>query len=155
MTTHRLGLFLTFFAFAVASVPSARVAAQTPNAPPPAAVVRAAGPISWASSFEVARSGARDGQLILVDVSTDWCSWCQFMDAQIFPDVAVRELASGNVFVKIDPKDGGAGQTFAKKQKVKAYPTFFVFTPDGKLVRKQVGAFDRPSDFIAWVQGRR
>lgn len=124
-----------------------------PAQPPPAeTVVRAAAPISWLKSFEAARGSARPDQVIVVDVSTDWCTWCRYMETQIYPSQPVSEFASGNVFVRIDPKDGGEGAAFAKKQKIKAYPTIFVFSPSGKLLQKQVGAFDSGPNFAAWLR---
>jgi thiol:disulfide interchange protein len=131
------------------------VLAQEPAAAPPApeTVVRAAGPIAWGKSLEAARRSAQPSQVIVVDVTADWCTWCRYMDTKVFPDQAVREFATNHLFVRFDPKDGAEGQAFAKKLKVKAFPAFFVFGPDGKLLRKQIGAFDGPTDFIAWVRG--
>ncbi len=122
------------------------------NPPDPTTVVAVAAPIAWSKSLDQARRSAKAGQVIVVDVSTDWCTWCRYMDAKVYPDASVREFAAANLFVKLDPRDGAEGQQFARKQKVKAYPTIFVFSADGKLIRKQVGAFDGPSPFLAWLR---
>ena len=154
-TTSRLVSLAAQLALAaVAVTPSGAAQSQTAAVMPPAPtdVVRAAGPISWGKSLDAARRSIQPTQLIVVDVTAEWCTWCRYMDQKVFPDQAVREFASNHVFVRFDPKDGAEGQAFAKKQKVKAYPAFFVFGPDGKLLRKQIGAFDGPSDFLAWVR---
>jgi thiol:disulfide interchange protein len=139
---------------AIAASGPSPAAAQAPVASPPApaTVVEAARPIAWGRSFDAARRAAQPSQVIVVDVSAEWCTWCRYMDKQVFPDPAVREFAASHLFVRIDPKDGAEGQALAKKLKVKAYPALFIFRPDGKLLRKQIGAFDGPADFLAWVR---
>ncbi len=142
-----LGLGTFFLAVpAPAQVPSSS------SAPSPTTVVQVSEHIEWLASFDAARTAAKPDQVIVVDVSTDWCTWCRDMETQIYPDAAVRAVASDNVFVKINPKDGAEGQTFAQKQKVKAYPTIFVFSANGKLLKKQVGAFDSGGSFANWVR---
>lgn len=146
--------FLAALALGAGSEPPAYSCdGQTPaaTAPDPTVVVEAARPITWSKSFETAKRLAKADQLIVVDVSTDWCAWCRYMETKVYPDASVREFAAGNVFVRFDPRDGAEGQQFAKKQKVNAYPTIFVFSANGKLIRKQVGAFDGPSPFLAWL----
>jgi thiol:disulfide interchange protein len=118
----------------------------------PAASTQATTPIAWVGSFESARNAARPNQVIVVDVSTDWCTWCRYMETKVYPDPSVCAFAASNVFVRINPKDGGEGQEFARRQKVKAYPTIFVFSATGKLLQKQVGAFEGPVDFVSWLR---
>lgn len=152
--TRRGIIALALVAFTFTGNGAARQA-PPPQAPSPATVVAAANPISWGPSLEAAKRAARPGQVIVVDVSTDWCSWCRYMERHVYNESTVREFAAQNVFVRFDPKDGGEGQAFAKKQKVKAYPSIFVFAPDGKLIRKQVGAFTGSADFLGWLSTAR
>jgi hypothetical protein len=53
----------------------------------------------------------------------------------------------------VNARDGGEGQAFAKRQKVKAYPTILVFSSSGKLIQRQVGAFDTGEHFVGWLRG--
>jgi thiol:disulfide interchange protein len=150
--SHRTIALVALIVAASAAGVSAQAPAPVVNPPDPATVVRAAAPIAWVGSFELAKRSAATNQVIVVDVSTSWCTWCRYMESKVYPDAAVRELASGNVFVRIDPKDHAEGEAFAKKEKVKAYPTIFVFSSGGKLLRKQVGAFDTGNSFVAWIR---
>lgn len=106
--------------------------------------------IVWLRDFDSALSQARPGQVIFVDVYTDWCSWCKHMDRNVFSHPSVRAVASRNVFVKIDAEDGGKGEAFARANGVSGFPTLIVFSPDGKKIATQPGAFRQPSEFVRW-----
>lgn len=112
-----------------------------------------AGEIEWTTSFSDAKSMAKPGQIIFVDVYTDWCSWCKYMDKNVYSDAAVKEFAAQHVFVKLDAEDGGEGEAFARANQVQGYPTLLVYNADGKLLAKQPGAVRRPQDFVNWIKG--
>ncbi len=128
--------------------------AQAPvgHAPSPGTVAHAAGPISWSSSFDDARRAASADQVIFVDVYTDWCGWCKYMDERVYTDASVQKFAANNVFVKLDAEDGREGTEFARRMQVRGYPTLLVFSKDGKLLASQPGAFRRPNDFLSWLE---
>jgi thiol:disulfide interchange protein len=111
-----------------------------------------AGSIEWQTSFDTAKNAAADGQVIFVDVYTDWCGWCKFMDQRVYTDPGVRRFASKHVFVRINAEDRGAGTAFARRSRVQGFPTLLVFSKDGKLIGQQVGAFRKAGDFLAWIQ---
>ena len=50
--------------------------------------------IVWFDDLDTARIAAKAGQVVFVDVYTDWCSWCKHMDKKVFTDPSVRTLAS-------------------------------------------------------------
>lgn len=106
--------------------------------------------IVWLDDFDSARSQAEAGQVVFVDVYTDWCSWCKYMDKKVYTDPSVRELASKHIFVKIDAEDGGKGQAFAQSNRVSGYPTLLVYSADGQQLANQGGAFRQPADFVRW-----
>lgn len=106
--------------------------------------------IVWLEDFEAAQAQAKPGQVIFVDVYTDWCSWCKHMDKKVFTDPSVRELASKNIFVKIDAEDGGKGQAFAQANGINGYPYLIVYSADGKKLANQPGAFRQAGDFVKW-----
>lgn len=135
-------------------VPAAAPAAQAPvgHAPRPSTVARAAGPISWSSSFNDAQRTATADQVIFVDVYTDWCGWCKYMDQRVYTDTAVQQFAASHVFVKLDAEDGAEGTAFAQRMQVRGYPTLLVFSHDGRLLGAQPGAFRRAGDFLGWLQ---
>lgn len=128
---------------------------RTGPAPAPSKVAAAnakgADRISWVRSFEAAKKSARPGQLIVVDVYTDWCGYCKLMDRVVYADQAVVTYAAEHVFVKLNAEDGAEGTRFARATGVRGYPTTLVFTSDGKLVARQAGAFRRAQEFLGWL----
>ena len=121
------------------------------HAPSPSSVAKAAGPIAWKSSFSSAKGSAKPGQLIFVDVYTEWCGWCKYMDQRVYTDAAVQQFASDNVFVKLNAEDGAEGEAFAREVGVHGYPTLLVYTKDGQLIGQQPGAFRQARDFVSWL----
>jgi thiol:disulfide interchange protein len=111
--------------------------------------------ITWQKNLVSARTAARDGQVIVVDVYTDWCRWCKVMDQSVYASPDVASFATQHVFVKFNAEDGRDGQAFARQMGVKKFPTLFVFRSDGKLLEKRVGAFKRSRDFLNWVAKAR
>lgn len=125
-----------------------------PASPAPSDAVtaaRAAGPIAWQRSFDAARSAATSEQIVFVDVYTDWCGYCKMMDRQIFTHASVRRFAADHVFVKVNAEDGGEGTAFARKAGVRGFPTLLVYSSDGKLLGRNVGAFRNPGAFLDWL----
>ena len=106
--------------------------------------------IVWLDDFDAARARAEAGQVVFVDVYTDWCSWCKYMDKKVYTDPSVRALASKHIFVKLDAEDGGRGQAFAQANRVSGYPTLIVYSADGKQLANQPGAFRQAGDFVRW-----
>ena len=106
--------------------------------------------IVWLDDLDSARAQATSSQVIFVDVYTDWCSWCKYMDKKVYTDPSVRALASEHLFVKLDAEDGGKGQAFAQANRIGGFPTLIVYSADGKQLANQPGAFRQPADFVRW-----
>ncbi|HWB64671.1 MAG TPA: DUF255 domain-containing protein [Chitinophagales bacterium] len=89
-------------------------------------------------------------KFIFVDAYTDWCSWCKEMDKTTFTDTTVIAFMNQNfICVKMDmEKDLGADM--AMKYRVNGYPTYLVFSPDGRFIERTVG-YMKPFDFIKTV----
>ena len=134
----------------VGEPPPAAPAASTPPAAPsgPRATASA---IAWRRSFEAARQEAKAGQLIVVDVYTDWCGYCKLMDRKVYADRSVATFAASHVFVKLNAEDKGEGTRFARAAGVRGFPTTIVYRNDGAIVARQAGAFSTPQDFLAWL----
>ncbi len=129
------------------------VAAPAPSAAPsPSTVTNAAGPIAWKTSFAEAKRAAKPGQVIFVDVYTDWCGFCKRMDARVYTDPGVQAMAADYVFVKLNAEDGGEGEAFARQARVQGYPTLFVYSSEGRLLQAKPGAILQPNQFMAWLQ---
>lgn len=120
--------------------------------PAPEATGGAAGAIPWRTSFDEARKGARAGQLIVVDVYTDWCGWCKYMDRKVYTDAGVVDFAASHVFVKVNAEDPDGGERFARSAGVRGFPTTLVYSNDGRLLASRAGAFRRPAEFLDWLR---
>jgi thioredoxin 1 len=125
--------------------------APATSAPAPRDVSRAAD-IGWYRSFNEAKTSAKSNQVIFVDVYTDWCGWCKYMDQRVFTHSDVKAFAANNVFVKVNAEDNGEGTAFARKHGVRGFPALLVFDNQGKLIGRQDGAFRNPTDFVGWLQ---
>lgn len=121
------------------------------HAPSAKAVAGAAGPIAWKTSFNAAKKTAKADQVIFVDVYTDWCGWCKYMDQRVYTDNRVQSFAADQVFVRLNAEDGAEGTAFARSVGVQGFPTLLVYSHDGKLLGSQPGAFRRADDFLNWL----
>ncbi len=99
---------------------------------------------SWANVMTIA---SKEKKLIFVDAYTDWCSWCKVMDKETFSDSAVaRYMNEKFVPVKYE-METGFGAAMSAKYRVNGFPTFLIFTPDGKLVNRILG-FLKSKEFL-------
>jgi thiol:disulfide interchange protein len=88
-------------------------------------------------ALDRARSG---GQIVMVDVYTDWCGWCKKLDRETYSDRRVREALRDFVPIKINAEKGG--RSVAEKYGVEGFPTILFVAADGRVVRKVQGYVD-------------
>ena len=91
---------------------------------------------SWANILSLA---SKEKKLIFVDAYTDWCSWCKVMDRETFSDSSVAKLMNENFVPVKYEMETGFGAALSAKYRVNGFPTFLIFTPDGKLVNRILG----------------
>lgn len=59
--------------------------------------------IKWYSIEEAIQLVREEPRIMVIDVYTDWCSWCKRMDATTFSDPEVVEIMNENFYpVKLD-----------------------------------------------------
>ena len=87
-------------------------------------------------------------KLVLLDFETDWCVWCDRLDADTYTDERVIEFAKQNLISKkIDAeKDSGPEQKI--KYRVRGYPTILLLDTDGNEVDRIVG-YRPPDEFLS------
>jgi thioredoxin-related protein len=99
--------------------------------------------IAWKTDLSAAQAdAARTGRLMMVDVYTDWCTWCKKLDSDTYSDARVIKQAAGFVALKLNPEKSNAEQAFAQKYGVSGYPTILFLDADGGLANKVVGYLD-------------
>lgn len=99
---------------------------------------------SWDNVKSIA---AKENKLIFIDAYTDWCVWCKVMDKETFSDTAVANFMNEKFLPVHYEMETGFGITMAEKYRVNAFPTFLVFTPDGKLVNRIIG-YHKSEEFL-------
>jgi thioredoxin-related protein len=90
--------------------------------------------------WETALAAAREsGKHVFVDAYTEWCGWCRHMDRHTFSDAEVAAFIERHfVPVKFDMEEGD-GLRLALKFRVTGFPTYLVFSPEGRLVYRLFG----------------
>ncbi len=113
--------------------------------------------LSWQ---EIKARAKAENKYIFVDCYTTWCGPCKYMSAKIFPQEEVGNFFNGrfvSVQVQMDSSTVDADNIKAwyadaheldATYKIRAYPTFLYFSPDGELVHRMVGGGEADA-FIA------
>lgn len=110
-------------------------------------------------SFEQLKEKARrENKYVFVDCSTTWCTWCKKMIADVFPQASVGAFMNKNfVSVEVQMDSTAKDNDYVKSWRADAhtfapyihgYPTYLIFTPDGRLVHSVVG-YHAPDEWIA------
>ena len=99
---------------------------------------------SWS---DVRALASNEHKLILIDAYTDWCSWCKVMDRETFTDTAVAKFINDRFVPVRYEMETGFGAIMAAKYRVNGFPTFLIFTPDGKLVYRILG-YLKPKEYL-------
>ena len=130
-----------------------------------AALLLAAAPLAaqmtatWEHNFAAAQKRARaEKKVIFMDLWAEWCSPCQRLKRDVFPNPAAV-AALGKVVplsVLVQKKDGtdlAEGRDLAEKYKLEAYPTLLLVDESGKEIRRYVGYLDAVA-LVRFVDGK-
>jgi thioredoxin-related protein len=114
--------------------------------------------LSWVA---VQAKAKKEHKYIFMDCYTTWCGPCRYMSTTIFPKEETGNYFNDkfvSVAVQLDTtsKDAEAvkawyrdGHDIAAKYHVRAYPTYLIFAPDGKIIHRLVGSRLDAKTFIA------
>lgn len=94
---------------------------------------------------------AQQQKLIFIDAYTDWCSWCKVMDKETFSDPGVADVMNKKFINVRYEMETGFGMQMAAKYRVSGFPTFLVFSPDGKLVYRILG-YLKSKEFLEQIE---
>ena len=98
---------------------------------------------------KVIEKATLENKYIMVDLSTEWCSWCKVMDKQHFKDPEILSLMQPKLnSYMLDAEKDPVGQLLKLKFGVAAYPSFLFFTPQGEYLETWCGAM--PKEY--WIQ---
>lgn len=99
---------------------------------------------TWANVLSIA---SKEKKLIFIDAYTDWCSWCRVMDKETFSDSSVANIMNEKFVPVKYEMETGFGAAMSAKYRVNAFPTFLIFTPDGRLVNRILG-YRKPKELL-------
>ncbi len=126
--------------------------------------------IPWKSFDEGVTLARNSNKKILVDVYTDWCSWCKKMDAEVYSDPAViKTMEEEFVAVKLNAESShpvtynGTTYTeadFARELGVSGYPTILFFDANAHPITSLAGyspadRFHKVLDYIGQDQYKK
>jgi len=95
----------------------------------------------------VLAEAASSGRQVLAFFTTDWCSWCRRLEADVFADPAFQAGSADWLKLVVDAEKGG-GVDYAKAFHVSGYPTIVLLGPDGSEIDRVPGYLPMP-DFLA------
>ena len=108
--------------------------------------------IKWEKDLATAIKKAKSKNLpIMIDIYTDWCSWCKELDKNTYANEKVIETAKKIVSVKLNPETSKEGEEIAKKYGVKGYPTILFINADG-FVLENVGGYVEGEKFVPYMK---
>jgi len=94
---------------------------------------------SWLELLDKAKT---EDKLIFVDVYTNWCGPCKTMAKEIFTDASIAQYYNQYFINAHIDAEQGEGIQFARKYKVRAYPSLLFINGTGDVVHRATGYHD-------------
>lgn len=102
--------------------------------------------IVWYDNLDKAIKISKDSKKVLmIDVWTDWCTWCKKLDAETYSDKKIIEESKKFVCLKINPEKDSKGNDFIQPYNITGYPTILFIEQDGSLLSSINGFLDAPN----------
>ena len=106
------------------------------------------------SLADAKRKARKEGKLVLVDVSAEWCGTCRKLDKEVLSDPMVRKAITENyTFTRLE-YESPEGSKFLRAQNVNSYPSLWLVKPNGDVVKRLHVTF-MPSEFIKQLDPSR
>ena len=125
-----------------------------------AAPMLAQGSVKWEHDYQSALKRAKaEKKLIFMDLWTEWCGPCQYLQKNVFPtaeaQAALAKVVPFSALVeKRDRTPVAEGTRLSETFKLTAFPTMVILDADGKELRRQVGAFRSGAEFATWLNAK-
>ena len=113
---------------------------------------KASAEIKWEKDLASAMKKAKDKNLpIMIDVYTDWCTWCKELDKNTYSHKEVIDMAKKMVAVKLNPETSKEGAEVAQKYGVQGFPTILFINADG-LILENIGGYVEGEKFVPYMK---
>jgi thioredoxin 1 len=83
-----------------------------------------------------------ENKLVFMDAYASWCGPCKAMQKNVFPDPLVGKVFDDKFVSVAYDMEIGEGLELSAKYPVKGYPTLLFLSPDGNIVRSELGGRD-------------
>ena len=108
--------------------------------------------IKWEKDLASAKKKAKEKNLpIMIDVYTDWCTWCKELDKNTYSHKDVIDIAKKMVSVKLNPETSEEGAEIAQRYGVQGFPTILFISADG-FVLENVGGYVEGEKFVPYMK---
>jgi thioredoxin-related protein len=121
--------------------------------------VQAQAPVKWYTIEEAFTKAQKEPRKIMIDVYTDWCSWCKVMDKNTFSNQVISEYINKNFYpVKFNAEQKEIvvlnGQTFKYVPSgSRGYHELAAALLNGQLSFPSVVFLDEQTKMIQPIQG--
>ena len=87
--------------------------------------------IKWEKDLATAMKKAKEKNVpIMIDVYTDWCTWCKELDKNTYSHKDVIDVAKKMVSIKLNPETSEEGAEIAHRYGVQGFPTILFIIVD-------------------------
>ncbi|MEI0516346.1 thioredoxin fold domain-containing protein [Brachyspira murdochii] len=108
--------------------------------------------IKWEKDLASAMKKAKEKNLpIMIDVYTDWCTWCKELDKNTYANKEVIDMAKKMVSVKLNPETSKDGAEIAQRYGVQGFPTILFISADG-FVLENIGGYVEGEKFVPYMK---
>ena len=108
--------------------------------------------IKWEKDLATAKKKAKEKNVpIMIDVYTDWCTWCKELDKNTYSHKDVIDVAKKMVSIKLNPETSEEGAEIAQRYGVQGFPTILFISADG-FILENVGGYVEGEKFVPYMK---
>ena len=108
--------------------------------------------IKWEKDLDTAMKKAKIKNIpIMIDVYTDWCTWCKELDKNTYSDKNVINMSKKMISIKLNPETSEDGAKIAQRYGVQGFPTILFINADG-IILENVGGYVEGKKFVSYME---